>query len=200
MVYRLLAFIARLILPCFFRIHITGEDHVPSEGRVVLTCNHTSWLDVLFLAYATLPRPIHYMAKKELFKQALVAWFLRSLHAFPVDRQKPGPSVLKNSLAILENGDVLGIFPSGTRTNEDTALKQGAVTIALRAQAPLIAAVYRGPLRWKLSYLFRRPSVTLHFWPALSSSHDGEDRKQAQMLLMQRLSERLTQEPQQTTI
>lgn len=200
MVYRLLAFIARLLLPCFFRIHVTGKDHLPSKGRIVLTCNHVSWLDVLFLAYAVLPRPTNYMAKKELFKRPLVAWFLRSLHAFPVDRQKPGPSVLKNSLALLEKENVLGIFPSGTRTSEDTALKQGAVTIALRAQAPLIAAVYRGPLRWKLSYLFRRPSVSLHFWPALSGPHNGEDRKQAQMLLMQQLSERLTQEPQSTTI
>jgi len=49
--YRLVAVAARFILPCFLRIHVTGKEHMPQEGGVVLACNHVSWLDVLFLAF-----------------------------------------------------------------------------------------------------------------------------------------------------
>lgn len=184
--YRFVALVAHLVLPRLFRIHVTGKEHVPQEGGVVLTCNHGSWLDIILLAFAVWPRPVHYMAKKELFQQKWMAWFLHSLYAFPVDRQKPGPSVLKIPLAVLQSREVVGIFPSGTRV-ENTALKQGAVTIAMRAKTPLIVAVYRGPKRLKLSYLLHRPSVSLHFWPALIIPYD-EDRKQAQTMMMQQLN------------
>lgn len=188
--YRFVGIIARLILPRLFRIHVTGREHIPQEGGVVLACNHISWLDVILLAFVVQPRPIHYMAKKELFQRKGVAWFLRSLHAFPVDRQKPGPSALKIPLAMLQSGEVVGIFPTGTRTSEDATLKQGAVTIAMRAKAPLVVAVYQGPRSLKFSYLFHRAAVELHFWPALSMPQDG-DRRQAQTVVMQQLSERL---------
>ena len=192
--YRFVAMVVRFILPCFFRIHVTGKEHVPSEGGVVLTCNHLSWLDVIFLAFAVLPRPVHYMAKKELFRRKWVARFFYSLHAFPVDRHKPGPSALKIPLAALREGEIVGIFPGGTRTGEDVALKQGAVTIAMRADVPLLAAVYQGPKRFRFSYIVRRPSVSLQFWPALSISQHG-DRKQEQAIVMQQLSERLQGKP-----
>ncbi|QBD83373.1 1-acyl-sn-glycerol-3-phosphate acyltransferase [Ktedonosporobacter rubrisoli] len=192
--YRFLAIVAYLIIPRFFRVKVTGKEHVPQQGGIVLTCNHISWLDVILLAFVVLPRPIHYMAKKELFQQKLVAWFLRSMHAFPVDRQKPGPSALKIPLAALQSGEVVGIFPSGTRASEDAALKQGAVTIAMRAKSPLIVAVYQGPKRFKLSYLWHRPSISMHFWPALLIPNEG-DRKQAQAMVMQQLSLLLGSEP-----
>ena len=187
--YRLVALLAHLILPRLFRIHVTGKEHVPQEGGVVLTCNHRSCLDVIVLAFVVWPRPVYYMAKKELFRQKWMASFLHSLHAFPVDRQKPGPSALKIPLAVLQSREVVGIFPSGTRA-EDTALKQGAITIAMRADAPLIVAVYQGPKRLKLTYLLHRPPVSLHFWPTLLVSHDG-DRKQAQTTATQQLTQDL---------
>ncbi|GCE45352.1 1-acyl-sn-glycerol-3-phosphate acyltransferase [Thermosporothrix hazakensis] len=188
--YRFVALIARLLLPLFFRISFSGREHVPSQGGAVLACNHVSWLDVIFLAYAVQPRPVHYMAKRELFQHKLIARFLRSIHAFPVNRENPGPSALKTPLQLLREGKVVGIFPGGTRKSEDIALKQGAVTIALRADVPLIPARYRGPLRLRISYLFRRPEVSIQFMPALEMPQEA-DRKQTQLLATQRLSELL---------
>jgi hypothetical protein len=69
-------------------------------------------------------------------------------------------------------------------------LKQGAVSFALRAHAPLIAAVYQWPGLFRFSYMVRRPFVSLQFWPALHIGQSG-DRKQEQAMAIQQLSERL---------
>jgi 1-acyl-sn-glycerol-3-phosphate acyltransferase len=104
------------------------------------------------------------MAKKQLFDNKAIGWFLRQLNAFPVDRDNPGPSVLKIPYKLLSEGEVVGIFPSGTRTSEQTALKQGAITIAQRSKVPIIPAVYIGPdnlkevlLRKKARLIFGKP-------------------------------------------
>jgi 1-acyl-sn-glycerol-3-phosphate acyltransferase len=74
---------------------------------------------------------------------------LRKLNAFPVDRANPGPSVLKSPSRLLAQGEIVGIFPSGTRIEEKTALKQGAITIVSRSKVPIIPAAYVGPNSFK---------------------------------------------------
>ncbi|MDW7673501.1 MAG: lysophospholipid acyltransferase family protein, partial [Bacillota bacterium] len=111
-------------------------------------------------AISIFPREIHYMAKKELFKNSLVAAFLRSLHAFPVDRDAPGPSSLKIPLGLLKKGETVGIFPTGTRT-VNNSLKQGAVTIAQMAKAPLVPVVYKGPVGLKAKNFFARETASI---------------------------------------
>ncbi len=84
----------------------TTKQNIPKEGAYVIACTHTGWVDVLYLGITLLPNKIHFMEKKQLFTNKLIGWFLRKLSAFPVDRANPGPS--------------------GTRIEEQTALKQGA--------------------------------------------------------------------------
>ncbi|MFB7639239.1 lysophospholipid acyltransferase family protein [Peribacillus butanolivorans] len=85
----------------------------------------------------------------------MIGWFLRKLNDFPVDRDNPGPSVLKIPSRLLTQGEVVGIFSSGTRIEEQTALKQGAITIAQRSKAPIIPVAYEGPNSFKELFIKR---------------------------------------------
>src|SRR5690625_1782181 len=81
---------------------------------------------------------IYNIEKKELFETKLINWLMNRLNAFPVDRENPGPSSIKHPRKLIKDGEIVGIFPSGTRTTEEAPLKRGAVTIATYAKSPII--------------------------------------------------------------
>ena len=143
--YHFIANLVKGILTITGGIKVYNKNKLPKDGAYVVACTHTGYIDILWLGVSLLPRHIHYMAKKELFTNKLLGGFLTKLNAFPVDRNNPGPSVLKIPSRLLSKGEIVGIFPSGTRTNEQTALKQGAITIAQRSKVPVVPAVYIGP-------------------------------------------------------
>lgn len=147
--YYFAAYLLKGLLRLFGKLHVQGRANIPAEGAYVIACTHTGWVDILYLGVSLLPGKIHYMAKKQLFTNKLLGGFLRRLNAFPVDRDNPGPSVLKIPSRLLSKGEVVGIFPSGTRTQEQAALKQGAVTIAQRSGVPVIPCAYIGPNGFK---------------------------------------------------
>lgn len=145
MIYHLAGKLAILIIKIFSLLEVKGKQHIPADHRFIVTCSHRSWVDVVLLAAALFPIHVHYMAKKELFQNTLIGWFLKKMHAFPVSRENPGPSALKIPLKLLKENKVVGIFPSGTRTDEEVPLKRGAVTIAMKAGVPILPATYHGP-------------------------------------------------------
>ncbi|MFE3898590.1 MULTISPECIES: lysophospholipid acyltransferase family protein [unclassified Priestia] len=126
-------------------MNVVNKDKLPQNEPFIVVCTHKSWIDVVCLGIALYPTPIHFMAKKELFNKIFIKKLLKKLNAFPVDRSNPGPSVLKIPLQLLKKKQVVGIFPSGTRSSEEKALKNGAIHIASRASVPIIPAVYVGP-------------------------------------------------------
>ncbi|GAY73138.1 1-acyl-sn-glycerol-3-phosphate acyltransferase [Lentilactobacillus kosonis] len=100
------------------------------------------------------------MAKKELFKNPILKYILVHANAFPVNRENPGPSAIKQPVRILRKQDLsLILFPSGTRHSND--LKGGAALIAQLANVPLVPTVYQGPLTFK--HLLSRKKVTISF-------------------------------------
>ncbi len=126
------------------------KERLPSNQKgYVIICTHETWLDIISLGIAVYPTPIHFMAKKELFRLKPIQKLLASLNAFPVDRDNPGPSSLKIPQRLIKQGNVVGLFPSGTRQTENLGLKRGAVVIAKRAGVPVAPAVYHGPLTFK---------------------------------------------------
>lgn len=144
--YRFAAFVVTMILSLFGRVKVYGKEKLPEYEGYVIACTHSGWVDILWLGLAVLPTKIHYMAKKELFRNPLVRWLMQKLNAFPVDRENPGPSSIKVPRKLLKKGKVVGIFPSGTRTDEEEVpLKRGAVTIAVHSKAPIVPAAYVGP-------------------------------------------------------
>ncbi|WP_077619545.1 lysophospholipid acyltransferase family protein [Bacillus sinesaloumensis] len=188
--YPFIASIVKGILTITGGIKVYNKSQLPKDGAYVVACTHTGYIDILWLGVSLLPRQIHYMAKKELFKTKLIGGFLSRLNAFPVDRDNPGPSVLKIPSRLLSKGEIVGIFPSGTRTNEQTALKQGAITIAQRSKVPVIPAVYLGPNTFTELLKFKK--AKLIFGEPMYIYHPEMDAKQAREHFTHELGKRLS--------
>ncbi|MGP6139734.1 MULTISPECIES: lysophospholipid acyltransferase family protein [unclassified Jeotgalibaca] len=126
------------------RIHVQNNENLPSDRTYVLAAPHRSWLDPVFIAIAAFPHKYTTMAKKELFKNKFADKFLRKMHAFPVDRENPGPSAIKHPVSVLKEGK-LNFFIFSTGTRYDSEVKGGTATIARLAKVPIVPVVYQGP-------------------------------------------------------
>lgn len=136
--YRLAAGFVRLVLFPFFWPVVHEEERMPKEGRVVVCGNHQSMLDPVFIGIFT-KRPVHFMAKHQLFSFPPLGWILRKIGVFPVHREGMDIRALKTALQVLKDEEVLGIFPEGTRVSEIDLknFKEGVSVIAIRAKADI---------------------------------------------------------------
>ena len=123
----------------YFRLRRVGREHIPKSGPLLLASNHRSFLDPFVLG-AMLRRPVYYVAKKELFENRLQAWFLNALGAFPVDRGAGDQEMLETARQILARGDVVLLFPEGTRIRPGGLgePKRGIGRLALETGAPVV--------------------------------------------------------------
>lgn len=132
------------------RFQMTGTEHVPRTGGVLLAYNHVSYVDFVYGGLAANPsgRKVRFMAKKELFDHPAVGPFMRSLHHIEVDRGA-GERSLATALDYLKAGEAVGIFPEATisRAMELKEFKSGAVRIAAAAGVPLVPVVLWGTQR-----------------------------------------------------
>ena len=129
-----------VILKLSFFLSVKGKEHMPKKGAVVICANHVHALDPVALAMVRY-RQIHFMAKKELFRKKSVSWLLTALGAFSVDREGNDIKAMRKSMEYLKSGEVLGIFPEGTRSKTgQLSFHEGAVTFALRTGAALVPA------------------------------------------------------------
>lgn len=142
------------------RIDIQNKENLPTDDTYIIIAPHRSILDPIFIALAARPRQFTFMAKEELFKNPLISWFLSRMNAFPVNRIKPGPSVIKTPVKRLKNTDLsLMMFPSGTRHSND--LKGGAITISKMSKKQIVPAIYEGP--FSIGKLFTRKQTKVRF-------------------------------------
>lgn len=155
MFYRIIRPIARFIVWVLNgHLHVYHKERIP-KGNYILVAPHRTWWEPILFALAASPMEFMFMAKIELFKNPVLRFILKHAHAFPVDREHPGPSVLKIPVKGLKEGKMsLVIFPSGTRHSAE--LKGGALLIAKMSQKPLLPVVYQGPLTFK-QLLLRKP-------------------------------------------
>ncbi len=112
---------------------------MPGEGPVILVANHASMLDPVVLGCAV-GRPVRFMAKHELFRNRMFGSVLRSLGAFPVRRGQSDREAFHTALEVLSRGEVLGIFPEGTRSlnGELQPPYSGAAVLAEKTGAPVV--------------------------------------------------------------
>jgi 1-acyl-sn-glycerol-3-phosphate acyltransferase len=129
----------------------------------VIACNHVGWADSLWMAYAIYPRQLRYMSKSELFGSMLTRWVLHQGGSIPIDRVDPSPSSIKTAVDALLNGEIILIFPSGTRRAENGVFKRGAATVALHARVPLVPAFYEGPEHMQIGHVMHRPRIRVTF-------------------------------------
>jgi 1-acyl-sn-glycerol-3-phosphate acyltransferase len=107
--------LVRVLLTPFFRIEVEGLKNLPRDRAFILLSKHQRWEDIPLLSLAT-PRPLYYIAKYELFKNALSNQFFSALGGIPLNRQRPLESrrFLQATIELLEKGEGVVIFPEGT--------------------------------------------------------------------------------------
>nr|WP_202494887.1 lysophospholipid acyltransferase family protein [Streptomyces sp. SID4982] len=140
------------VLRLLFRPRIEGLDHVPDSGAAIIAGNHLSFSDH-FLMPAILKRRITFLAKAEYFtgpgiKGRLTAFFFRSAGQIPVDRsgKEAGQAAVREGLKVLGRGELLGIYPEGTRSHDGRLYKGkvGVAVMALKAGVPVVPCAMIG--------------------------------------------------------
>jgi 1-acyl-sn-glycerol-3-phosphate acyltransferase len=133
------------------RIEMTGTEHIPQEGGVLVAVNHLSFVDYVMAGYPGVARGrlTRFMAKKEVFDHPVGGPVMRSLHHIAIDRTD-GRAGLDEARRYLDAGELVGIFPEGTisRSLLIQPLKTGAVRIAADAGVPLVPIVLWGTQRF----------------------------------------------------
>jgi 1-acyl-sn-glycerol-3-phosphate acyltransferase len=133
------------LLRGFFRLEVTGREHIPARGAVILAPNHRSLIDIPVAAAVT-KRKVWFMAKEELFRSRVSAAVFGGLGGFPVRRGRPDRAPLLRALELLRQGEVVGIFPEGTRRPlaRFEELEEGFAYVALKSGAPIVPVAISG--------------------------------------------------------
>jgi glycerol-3-phosphate dehydrogenase (NAD(P)+) len=153
----------------YFRMQRIGREHIPSRGPVIIAANHRSFLDPFVIACMA-RRPMYYVAKKEIFAWPWLAWLLSALGAFPVDRGARDEEMIETARAILGRGDIVLIFPEGTRTRPGTLgqPKRGVGRLALETGAPVVPVAVIGTEAVRRGWRIRPHKVRIRAGRALS--------------------------------
>lgn len=144
--YRFVWRLTRLHLRLWHRMKVEGIEHIPTTGGIILAANHQSHVDPPLLGAACL-RPVHFLAKEDLFKVPVLKWFLPQIGQVPVVRDTGGGGMaLKAGVRLLKHGKVLGVFPEGTRSPDGNRQKArtGVVVLAALGDAPIVPAYIYG--------------------------------------------------------
>ena len=159
----------------------------PESGGVLVVSNHQSHLDPILVGLAC-NRRLNYVARDTLFGFAPFRWLINSLDAIPIDREGMGLSGIKESLRRLKAGEMLLIFPEGTRTPDGNVgqLKPGFLALARRSKVPILPlAIEGGYESWPRRNLLPGPAVIhVRFGAAISpdrAAQFGDDALQAEV-------------------
>jgi 1-acyl-sn-glycerol-3-phosphate acyltransferase len=152
----------RLLLRLLTRCRVEGLENVPGTGPLLLAANHLNLVDPPVLG-ALLPRRITFMAKQELFGVPVVGWMVKWYGAFPVRRGQADRQALRTAVAALGRGQVVGMFPEGTRsrTGRMQEAHAGAALVALMSEAPVLPVSITGTDRLRSLLRLRRPAVVV---------------------------------------
>lgn len=138
------------------RVKVYGAENVPEQGAVLVAANHVGMLDMFMIGYR-LPRLVHWMAKEELFKYKLPARFIRYFGAYPINRKVRDTSAARTTFELLEQGEMVGIFPQGTRARKGQPIpkaKAGVVKYAVETDTPVLPVAI-----WGKTHLFGKMYV-----------------------------------------
>src|SRR3954462_2747328 len=170
----LVYWIVRAILQPFFRLYLRleriGREHIPKTGPAIIASNHRSFLDPFVIA-GMARRPISFVAKKELFLfHPVVSWLLSALGAFPIDRGASDQESMATARAILERGDIVLMFPEGTRIRPGALgrPKRGVGRLALETGAPVVPVAVIGTEAVRKGWRIRPHKVRIRAGRALT--------------------------------
>lgn len=160
MLYRFFQRFFFVLMKIVYRVEVFGLDNVPTNEKIILVANHKSVIDPVLISAHFKPQ-IFWMAKKELFQKKLFGAFITNLGAFPIDRDGNDIKAIKTAMRHLKNGEIVGIFPEGTRmqTIDYSMVKSGAALIAHKTHATIQPVYIEGGYRafTKVRIFFRKP-------------------------------------------
>jgi len=149
-IYLAAKWLSWILLKIFYRFKVHHAEFVPKTGGVLLAANHISLADPPIMG-ASVPRPIYFFAKEELFRIPVIGWMISQMNAFPVKRYEHDIGAFKKAQTILKNGRPLILFPEGRRskTGELGKAKPGAGMLAFRTGAAVVPVYISNSNRMK---------------------------------------------------
>lgn len=184
------------VLLALYRTRVIGSENVP-QGGAILAGNHVSYLDPMLL-WCAAPRPTHFVAKSELWQIRWLGWALDNFWAFPVRRASADREMISTATDLLSHGELLGMFPEGTRQSGDDegALGEaqgGVAFIALRAGVPVVPVGFVGTEKAlpRGAKLPRFPRVTIKIGEPIDPSQFEGGRKERMEALTAELMTRI---------
>lgn len=158
-IYKLLAGLVRKV----YRIEIVGKENEPENAPFLVCANHISNQDVVILA-ASLKHQVRFLAKAELFKVPLLGRLIRALGAYPVERGKGDVGAIKNTLKLIDEGEVVGIYPQGHRYAgmhpADTEVKGGIGLILTKKRIPVLPVAIQTK-KFRVAMFFKKTKVII---------------------------------------
>jgi 1-acyl-sn-glycerol-3-phosphate acyltransferase len=159
-VYRLGNLVLRGIVRAIVRFRSEGDfDAIPRTGALIVAANHASSADPVlitsFLSHS-IDRPLNWLGKRELFEFGPTGWAFRIAAIHPVDREAADLEAFRSAMRILDEGQVLAIFPEGTRSRDGglQRVREGAGMLALRSGAPVLpVAIIDSDRMWPRGHL-----------------------------------------------
>ena len=141
-------FIFKIITIIIYRPQIIGAENVPKEGNAIICANHVHFWDSVVII-VMLKRKVNVLAKEELFKPKFNKWFAGVIGAYPVKRGTADLGAVKTSLKLMENKELLLVFPEGTRNGvaKGKKAKKGSVMIAATSESPIIPIGVQGTFK-----------------------------------------------------
>lgn len=185
MFYTIIKNIVKIAFYIRFKITVNGSENIPKDGSVIIASSHKSELDPPLIG-VTIKRELAFFAKEELFKIPVLGFIIKNLNAFPVSRGKSDRAALKKSVEVLEDGNMLVIFPEGTRSKTDELgeFQEGASFIAMKANAVIVPTAITGQYN-------RKDGVTVTYGKPIdvpSLAEGGMKRKELTQLMREEIS------------
>lgn len=179
--YRVLKKVLPPVTDRFFRTRTEGLENVPDRAPAILACNHLSFIDSILLP-VSIERPVYYLGKADYWDSWRTRWFFEGTGVVPVRRggEGSGDAALATGVEILSKGELLGIYPEGTRSPDGRLYrgKTGPVRMALEAGVPIIPCAVLGTDRAMPTgkYVPNRHPVTIRYGPPLDFSRYADRR------------------------
>jgi 1-acyl-sn-glycerol-3-phosphate acyltransferase len=177
------------------RYQVSGQEHIPRDGALLVVANHLSWYDPLLLG-AVLPRRVWFYTKAEIFSWPLAGWFARHTGQIPVHRGGADRAALEKALAYLHEGKAVVIFPEGTVARQERMITAhpGVAMLAMRSGATILPIAHSGTRRVLRSPRWWFPRVTVRIGtPYVPSIPEGTTRKASLQIITQEIMEQIAQ-------